>query len=239
MNEHKEFYSEEYFRNQYIKREEEKDRQIFKLILKILHGLKPGYGKLLDIGCGDGFFLKMAALCGWEVSGLDNSGFASKYATDRLGLQIINDDAEAVELPKESLDVITMLDVIPHLPRPNTVLLKAKEALKGSGIICIKCIYRNVEFIKKVKSTMAFGRDKGASQLLLPHAFFHFEPETAKQFLHRMGFKVKLVLNINHDRADYPYLLRHPRTLFYMLVNKWMVKLTQPSTHFLIFAEKV
>ena len=53
-------------------------------------------GKLLDVGCGEGIFLKLAQQRGWQVSGIEISRFAAKYTSNQLGAEIFCGDlAEA------------------------------------------------------------------------------------------------------------------------------------------------
>src|SRR5262245_17832447 len=44
--------------------------------------------RLLEVGCGAGFFLKVAERAGWQVRGLELSDEASKYARERLALDV-------------------------------------------------------------------------------------------------------------------------------------------------------
>src|SRR5262245_51019653 len=46
----------------------------------------PSGGRLLDVGCGWGFFMAMAAERGWEAHGLDVSTVATAFAREKLGL---------------------------------------------------------------------------------------------------------------------------------------------------------
>ena len=172
------------------------------------------------------------------MHGLENSDFIANYVKYNSGLSIMHGDIECSELPSESYNVITFLDIMPHLFDPQEALSKAKNSLKKEGILIIKCFQRSPYFIKIIKKIMFFRKDKGASMLLLPHAFYHFTSESFSKLLQRKGFKIRAVLNINHNRVDYGYLLKHPRTLYYVFLNKFFIKLSQPSTHFLIFAEK-
>ena len=45
--------------------------------------IKKKHKKILDIGCGPGFFLQRAKKRGWEVLGIEPSSKAAKYARDR------------------------------------------------------------------------------------------------------------------------------------------------------------
>lgn len=233
------FFNEKYFEDHYIGKSQIKDKKIFDIILNALNNLKSQKGELLDIGCGAGSFINLADKKGWKVCGADKSDFVVRYINTDLKLTALNIDIENGHLEKESFDVITLLDVAPHLSNPNEVFLKIKSALKKKGIIVIKCLYINSKFIKIVQKAMFFRKDKGAYMFYLPYAFYHFTPMSLGRALEKVGFGIKETICINHDRTDYKFLLKHPRTLYYILLNKIINKMTLPTTHFVIFAEKL
>ena len=91
----------------------------------------PG-GKILDIGCGPGWFLSSLG-DEWDRHGVEISSFASsiagKYAKIHAGSL---DDYD-----ETSFDVIVMNHVIEHITDPIPFLLKTKEMLKPNGVFII------------------------------------------------------------------------------------------------------
>jgi len=94
-------------------------------------------GRLLDIGCAYGRFLQVAAAeGGYELSGCDLSEHAVGVAAKRLG------DAARVRpggvlddpFPGEQFDVITMFDVIEHVPDQPAAWARVRERLAPGGI---------------------------------------------------------------------------------------------------------
>ena len=77
---------------------------------------QPRSGRILDIGCATGLFLAEMKNRGWETLGIDFSKSASDYARKRMGLEIITGDFLEVNLPAHSFDVISLWDVLEHLP---------------------------------------------------------------------------------------------------------------------------
>lgn len=65
-------------------------------------------GRLLDVGCGDGAFLKLAQERGWEVSGTEHSSYAAKYVGEALGITVFCGELFAAGYPDNSFDVVTM-----------------------------------------------------------------------------------------------------------------------------------
>ena len=45
-------------------------------------------GKLLDIGCGQGFFVACMKKYGWDAAGVDVSAWAVEWGTERLGIRM-------------------------------------------------------------------------------------------------------------------------------------------------------
>lgn len=76
---------------------------------------------ILDIGCGYGMHLALAAEQGWKCFGVEVSEHARQVAQQRLaGSAYIVESVEDI-IPHE-FDLILMLDVIEHLPSPYPLL---------------------------------------------------------------------------------------------------------------------
>lgn len=91
--------------------------------------------RLLDVGCGPGYFLLAAQKSGWNVTGLDISAKAASFARQQFGLAVGVGELEKTELPEESFDAITLWDVLEHTPHPLRTLKQAHGLLKRDGIL--------------------------------------------------------------------------------------------------------
>lgn len=89
-------------------------------------------GRLLDVGCAAGFFLAEARRY-YEVQGVELSEFSSTFARDRFGLDVFTGTLQQAELPSRSFDLVTLWDVIEHVPDPDAVLAEAARLLKADG----------------------------------------------------------------------------------------------------------
>jgi 2-polyprenyl-3-methyl-5-hydroxy-6-metoxy-1,4-benzoquinol methylase len=94
-------------------------------------------GRLLDVGCALGFFLEEARRRGWAVEGIDISAHAIQYAQDRLGLPAQVGTLGDARLAKDSFDVITLWDVIEHLPNPVAELGVCRDLLRPGGLLVL------------------------------------------------------------------------------------------------------
>ncbi len=92
----------------------------------------PRHGRLLDIGCAAGFFLAEAR-AHYEVQGVELSAWSSAYARDRLGLPVFTGTLSQAGLPTDRFDVVTLWDVIEHVPDPVPLLAEAARVLRPGG----------------------------------------------------------------------------------------------------------
>lgn len=93
-------------------------------------------GRLLDVGCAYGFFLKEAQPF-YEVSGIEISHEAAEFCR-RSGLQVVTGTVEQTTLQElPVMDVIVMFDVVEHLPDPRQTLELFCRHLSPDGIIVI------------------------------------------------------------------------------------------------------
>lgn len=95
-----------------------------------------GNKKLLDIGAATGFFVRMANDFGFLSSGLEISNYAANLGRQN-GLDIKTGTLENVTFKNEAFDVVTMWDVIEHMPNPKANLELTKKYLKKGGVLAI------------------------------------------------------------------------------------------------------
>src|SRR5207245_4865170 len=91
---------------------------------------------VLDIGCGDGYFLRIMRDLGWTVQGLEPDPKAAAFAR-AYGLDIIQSPIEHASLPSNAFDVITTSHVIEHVLEPVTFLSVARRALRPDGLLYV------------------------------------------------------------------------------------------------------
>jgi SAM-dependent methyltransferase len=96
----------------------------------------PRAGALLDLGSWVGFLLAEARDRGWSRAlGVEPSEFASTYARERLGVEVITADLFAAPLEAASFDAVTLGDVIEHLVSPADALARIRALLAPGGVI--------------------------------------------------------------------------------------------------------
>jgi SAM-dependent methyltransferase len=122
----------------YWSREDEARATLNKIRNSILGTLGSGAGRtLLDVGCGPGLFLGLAQQAGFEVAGVElNPQLALRAGEHTNGAEIIISDFMKVPADRR-FDVISMLDLIEHLPDPLAALRHARQMLKPDGHIVL------------------------------------------------------------------------------------------------------
>lgn len=133
---------EGYFREAYDEdygaAEASDDRQpVFESVLKHLCFYRNPPGSLLDIGCGDGEFLMLCRLAGWDVSGIELSQQAAIRATKK-GLTIL--PPRTLERSESALqfDVVTLVNVLETVADPVTMLRRAAVLLAPGGLLTVR-----------------------------------------------------------------------------------------------------
>ncbi|MDD5953217.1 MAG: class I SAM-dependent methyltransferase [Oscillospiraceae bacterium] len=96
--------------------------------------------KILDIGCGPGFFSILMAQCGHEVIGVDYSDEMVAHArenaaTMRQNIEFRRMDAQHLEFPDESFDLVISRNVMWCLEEPERAYREWLRVLRKGGRI--------------------------------------------------------------------------------------------------------
>ena len=93
--------------------------------------------KILDVGCGEGFFLKLIKeKTGAETWGIEVEMEVADKAKDKVDNILIGKVEDVLNLiPNDYFDCITFNDVLEHLLEPTDVLIMLKSKLSEKGII--------------------------------------------------------------------------------------------------------
>jgi 2-polyprenyl-3-methyl-5-hydroxy-6-metoxy-1,4-benzoquinol methylase len=113
-----------------------KDR-IFADILSSLGRRATGGRTLLDVGAHAGRFLRLARAAGWHAEGLELNPKTAAYAAQRSGASVHQGNIHTF-MPTHCYDVVTLTDVLEHVPRPLEVLTKARTCICPGGWLAIK-----------------------------------------------------------------------------------------------------
>lgn len=92
---------------------------------------------LLDVGCGMGDFLEAVRGDFRLVRGLEICKPMRTFAQERLGLDVLEGEAEAIPLADESEDVIILWHVLEYLLDPRASLRELRRVLAARGRLVI------------------------------------------------------------------------------------------------------
>ena len=102
---------------------------------KIITKISDKPGKILDVGCATGIFLNGMEKRGWEGKGIEPNQSAAEYAKQRFGLDVFCGYLFDANLPDDYFDVITIWDVLEHVPDPGQLMCEIYRLLKPGGVV--------------------------------------------------------------------------------------------------------
>lgn len=133
-------------------------------------------GRILDIGCGKGNFLKSfsSKKPDWEFFGIETSKSALEFAKSNIPNATLQEGIFSKEKFKENFDFIVALNVLEHIELPYNFLLEIHEKLMDNGYACFD--------IPNFKLNPA--------DLFVYDHLTHFTKETLENLLLLCGFKI-------------------------------------------------
>jgi SAM-dependent methyltransferase len=137
-------------------------------------------GRILDVGAAAGAFVKVAKDRGWVAHGVEPCGYLTRWAIEKLGLDSMHTGTlNDVELPGK-YDVITLWDVLEHVPDPYNTVYLIKNLLKDGGYLIT-----NVPDISAVVPRLMGRRWPFYASCHL----YYYTPETLDFLMRRHGFE--------------------------------------------------
>ncbi len=91
--------------------------------------------RLVDVGCGNGYFISVARESCPQTFGTEFSDRMRKFATAKTGLPIFSEGLD--QLPETGFDIVTLFDVIEHIPDPNPFMAAIDRILNPGGYVLI------------------------------------------------------------------------------------------------------
>ena len=105
--------------------------------------------QVLDIGCGGGILSEAMAAKGATVTGIDMAELSLDVARMHLmesGLSVDYQHITAEQFCAEHIqqfDVITCMELLEHVPQPESIVMAAAQALKPDGHLFLSTLNRN------------------------------------------------------------------------------------------------
>jgi SAM-dependent methyltransferase len=185
----KEFYAHDYYPLAEEKHWHENRQPYFEQAFQQIEASLKG-GRLLDVGCGKGYFLEMAQKRGWKVYGIDPSREAVLFTRDSLGIEAFAGELREAQIEAESFDVVTAWNVLDHMYDPWGDVQEMHRVLKKGGLIGLRVL--NLDFhLFLYRLTSLLGSVTLRRLNLSPLVGFHpcmFSSVCIKKWLERAGF---------------------------------------------------
>ncbi|MBI5582585.1 MAG: class I SAM-dependent methyltransferase [Deltaproteobacteria bacterium] len=143
-----------------------------------------GPGRILDVGCGYGFFLDHMAGRGWQVEGVEISPLGRAYAARHFpALKLRETPLPDPDLPSNYYEAVTLFYVVEHLPDPIRVLKEARRILKPGGVLLLRWPHST----PIVRLLGPLGR--GLDLYHTPYHLFDYSPRFMEKTLADLGFE--------------------------------------------------
>ena len=157
--------------------------QVFAKSGNLIEQIMPVSGRLLDVGCGYGFFLEEMVQRGWQAEGIEISATGLNYSRNELGLNVSDKPLPRPDWQDNCYDVITLFYVIEHLQDPKSVLREARRLLRRDGLLLLRWPHT---------APIAVLTRPWADRLKLyqaPSHLFDFSPMTIYKILDQLEFR--------------------------------------------------
>ncbi len=157
-------------------------------------------GKMLDVGCNRGQFLDVMD-SKWERHGTELTARWVQLGRERYGNNIFQGPLADYKLEGKPFDVVTLLDVLDHCPKPIDDLKRVNRLLRKDGLVVIKVHNISCWYAQLTKEQFY--------AIVPPYHLFYFNKETLKRSLSEAGFKLVDTKFIGHllDLKTVPYRL--------------------------------
>ena len=194
-----------YQSDQYISHSGEKKGLIYKIydivrdfsIRQKLNLIKKYHksGKLMDLGCGLGYFLNGVKLDKtFDGLGVDISDDAVEYVKNTFGINVEN-ESELDNLDKHTFDIITQWHVLEHVHYLNERMQQLHHLLKQDGTMFIA--------VPNSKSKDAEIYKEYWDGYDVPRHLYHFNQKSFSLLMEKHGFKI---VEIKPMWFDAPYI---------------------------------
>jgi 2-polyprenyl-3-methyl-5-hydroxy-6-metoxy-1,4-benzoquinol methylase len=165
----------------YIDKKDKKIRRAKRMVRRLSRVVPRGCW--LDIGCSAGFTLRVAREAGFDAYGVEVDPLGVKYATEVFGLKnVAVGSFEEQRYPDEFFDVITVVEVIEHVPNLNNFCSELKRTLSRTGII-----YLTTPDVAHWRTPKPLHRWEA---ILPSQHLYYFSKTTLQRLLEKHGLKI-------------------------------------------------
>ena len=160
---------------------EEMMKDNFRQVSEMLVKKFPSGGRLLDIGCGYGHFIRIMEELHWHAEGIDPSAHTADQAR-KAGRTVMHTTIDDVVIPERTYEAVTMFYVLEHVTDPLKTLRKVFRLLVSGGLVVIRIPHTTplVRFLSVFNITN--------NLYDAPFHLYDFSPSTVTRILEQAGF---------------------------------------------------
>ncbi|TFG44237.1 MAG: class I SAM-dependent methyltransferase [Bacteroidia bacterium] len=147
-------------------------------------------GRILDFGCGTGYFAAEMKKSGWDVTGIEPNTKARDFASGQFGLDVKSPE-QISGLTTGSFDCITMWHVLEHFHDPFGYSAEIKRLLKPGGL-CLCALPNCSSFDAKHYRESWAAYD-------VPRHLWHFTPAAFRVFAEKTSFRITGIRSLPLD----------------------------------------
>lgn len=153
-------------------------------------------GKLLDVGCGTGYFLAYVKdkRPAWKAYGVEPSALLRRNAQKVSGVTVKKGMLDSIPYPDQAFDLVTCYDVLEHSTTLTKNLKELYRVLKPGGLLFIQS--------PNYDSMMADVTGVRWDWWCIPDHVLHFTSSALSQAMQKSGFAVQESYTYE-DRADF------------------------------------
>lgn len=138
--------------------------------------------RLIDVGCGIGYFLEVAKERGWEVYGTEFTNEAVEICRNK-GITMHKGPLNPENFEGLDFDIVTSFEVIEHINNPLEELTYFNQLLRKGGLVYVTTPNFNSLLRYKLKEKY--------NVITYPEHLSYYTPKTIKSVFESNGFKTK------------------------------------------------
>ncbi len=142
-------------------------------------------GRLLDIGCGSGTFLKLALQAGFDAYGLEQSEEAVQIGQEHAPGRIFRATEQDLISRGEKYDVLTLFHALEHMTDPFRYLKDLRKLLRRPGQVIIQ-VPNSQSFQARLFGPRWYGLD-------CPRHVYNYTTFSLLHLLGRAGYRIHRV----------------------------------------------
>lgn len=136
--------------------------------------------RILDVGCGTGYFLNEAKNRGWEVYGTEISQKSVDICSNK-GIIMKKGFLNSDDFEPDFFDVVLSIEVIEHINNPIEEITNFFKVLRKGGLVYVTTPNFNSLLRHKLKSLY--------NVITYPEHLCYFTPKSLKKLFNKVGFK--------------------------------------------------